>query len=370
MFQKKKIMVVFGTRPEAIKMAPLIYELRRNNKLEISVCLTAQHREMVDQVLTDFNIKPDYDLNIMQQNQTLVDLSVRLLTNLDELFKNVRPDLLLVHGDTTTTFIASLAAYYNKIPIGHVEAGLRTWNKFSPYPEELNRQFTGIMADLHFAPTEQAALNLRRENKLKSSIFITGNTVIDAVKMTVKENYHHTVLNLLEKKKLILLTIHRRENLEKIEEIFNAIRTIADKFKDIVFLYPVHLNPVIRKTADQLLNNHEQIILVDPLSTYDFHNLMARSYLILTDSGGIQEEAPSLGIPVVVLRESTERPEGVEAGTLVLAGTDFETICHTVNDLLTSPNSYKKMANAVNPYGDGNASKKIVNAILEYFKID
>ncbi|WP_432694411.1 non-hydrolyzing UDP-N-acetylglucosamine 2-epimerase (plasmid) [Priestia aryabhattai] len=366
---KKKIMVIFGTRPEAIKMAPLIHQLKKNKKLETLVCLTAQHREMVDQVLQEFNIKPDYDLNIMQEKQTLVDLSVRLLKELDELFKRSRPDMLLVHGDTTTTFIASLAAYYNQITVGHVEAGLRTWDKFSPYPEELNRQFTGIIADLHFAPTEQAAMNLIRENKLKNSIFITGNTVIDAIKMTVQENYKHPILDRLNKKKLILLTVHRRENLGKIDDIFRAIRKIADEFHDITFVYPVHLNPVIKQKADLFLKNHDRIILVEPLPTYDFHNLMAHSYLVLTDSGGIQEEAPSFGIPVIVMRDTTERPEGLKAGTIVLSGAEQNRIYDTVYNLLTNPDSYKKMSNASNPYGDGKASEKIVDAISHYFGI-
>lgn len=359
-------MVIFGTRPEAIKMAPLINELRKNNKVELSICLTAQHREMVDQVLRDFNIKPDYDLNIMQEKQTLVDLSVRLLKKLDELFKSFQPDMLLVHGDTTTSFIASLAAYYNQIKVGHVEAGLRTGNKFSPFPEELNRQFTGIIADLHFAPTEQSAMNLIRENKPQDSIFVTGNTVIDAVKMTIQENYHHPILDIARNKKLILLTVHRRENLGALDRIFSSIRRISDEFQDTIFIYPVHFNPLIRQKADQFLN-HERILLLDPLPTFDFHNLMARSYLVLTDSGGIQEEAPSFGIPVVVLRDTTERPEGVKAGTIVLAGTGPNQIYNTVFNLLTNHDTYEKMANAINPYGDGSASKKIVEITLGYF---
>ncbi|MBS2967898.1 UDP-N-acetylglucosamine 2-epimerase (non-hydrolyzing) [Metabacillus sp. KIGAM252] len=362
-------MIVFGTRPEAIKMAPLVHVLRRNSKIDLSVCLTAQHREMVDQVLREFQIVPDYDLNIMKEKQTLSGLSVRLLTGMDELFQKTKPDMVLVHGDTTTTFIASLAAFYQQIPVGHVEAGLRTRNKYSPFPEELNRQFTGIISDLHFAPTAKAADNLKQENKLESSIFITGNTVIDAVKMTIRKNYSHPAEALMEGKKRILLTVHRRENLDKLDEIFSAIRDLADQFQDIAFMYPVHMNPGIKNKANRLLSGHERIILTDPLPAFDFHNLMAKSHLVLTDSGGIQEEAPSFGVPVVVLRDTTERPEGLEAGTIVLAGTERSSIHQTVSDLMTDPDLYSKMSNASNPYGDGRASEKITQIILDYFGI-
>ncbi|MGG6440231.1 UDP-N-acetylglucosamine 2-epimerase (non-hydrolyzing) [Saccharococcus caldoxylosilyticus] len=369
MADKIKVMTIFGTRPEAIKMAPLVLELKKHSELiEPIVTVTAQHRQMLDQVLEIFHIKPDYDLNIMKDRQTLTDITVRALEGLDDVMKKVKPDLVLVHGDTTTTFVASLAAFYNQIAVGHVEAGLRTWNKYSPFPEEMNRQLTGVIADLHFAPTKKAYENLIHENKKPDSIFITGNTAIDALKTTVTENYKHDILAKIGNDRMILLTAHRRENLgESMRNMFRAIKRIVQEHEDVQVVYPVHLNPAVREVADEILGHDPRIHLIEPLDVFDFHNLAARAFLILTDSGGVQEEAPSLGVPVLVLRDTTERPEGIEAGTLKLAGTNEETIYRMARELLNNRNEYEKMAKASNPYGDGQASKRIVQAILYYF---
>jgi UDP-N-acetylglucosamine 2-epimerase (non-hydrolysing) len=366
--KKWKVMTIFGTRPEAIKMAPLVLELEKHQEdIESIVTVTAQHREMLDQVLETFNITPDYDLNIMKNRQTLIDVATRGLEGLDAIMKEAEPDIVLVHGDTSTTFIGSLAAFYNQIAVGHVEAGLRTWNKHSPYPEEMNRQLTGVLADLHFSPTENSAENLIAEGKPKDRIYITGNTAIDALQTTVRENYSHPILESLGDDKLILLTAHRRENLgEPMRNMFRAINRLLDKHDDIQVIYPVHLNPVVREIADEILGDNPRVHLIEPLEVIDFHNFAAASHIILTDSGGIQEEAPSLGKPVIVLRDTTERPEGIEAGTLKLAGTDEETIFSLTDELLTNPEEYKKMAQASNPYGDGHASERIVEALKKY----
>lgn len=370
MSNKKKIMTVFGTRPEAIKMAPLVHQLRQYNELEPFVCVTAQHRQMLDQVLEIFQITPDADLNVMKDRQTLIQITTRALEGLDEIMKKEKPDMVLVHGDTSTTFVASLAAFYNQIPVGHVEAGLRTWNKYSPFPEEVNRQLTGVMADLHFAPTSQAFQNLTRENKPADRIYITGNTVIDALKTTVRKDYHHPVLEKVAGKKLVLMTAHRRENLgEPMARMFRAIRRLVDKHPDIAVVYPVHLNPAVVEASEKYLGQHDRIHLIQPLDAVDFHNFMSRSHLILTDSGGIQEEAPAFGVPVLVLRDTTERPEGIAAGTLKLAGTEEETIFGLADELLTNQEAYDQMAKAANPYGDGEASRRICEAILYYFDL-
>ncbi|HWL27119.1 MAG TPA: UDP-N-acetylglucosamine 2-epimerase (non-hydrolyzing) [Ureibacillus sp.] len=370
MNQKIKVMTVFGTRPEAIKMAPLVKELEKNYEtIQSIVTVTAQHRQMLDQVLEIFEIIPDYDLNIMKDRQTLTDVTMRALEGLNQVLQEAKPDIVLVHGDTTTTFVASLAAFYNSIPIGHVEAGLRTWNKFSPYPEEMNRQLTGVMADLHFAPTAVSKKNLLQENKSENNIFVTGNTAIDALKTTVKPQYSHPILKQLGQDRLILMTAHRRENLgEPMENMFRAIRRLVEKHHDVQVVYPVHMNPVVRQIADKILGQNSGIHLIEPLDVIDFHNFASRAYLILTDSGGVQEEAPSLGVPVLVLRDTTERPEGVEAGTLKLAGTDEEVIFNLADELLSNEKAHDAMAKASNPYGDGNASKRIVDAILYYMK--
>ncbi|WP_033827512.1 non-hydrolyzing UDP-N-acetylglucosamine 2-epimerase [Bacillus andreraoultii] len=368
--QRIKVMLIFGTRPEAIKMAPLVLELKkRPQQFETIVTVTAQHRQMLDQVLETFHVTPDYDLNMMADRQTLIDLTVKGLAGLDKVMKEVHPDIVLVHGDTTTTFVASLAAFYNQIPVGHVEAGLRTWNKYSPFPEEVNRQLTGVVADLHFAPTEMAANHLYKENKPKEHIFITGNTAIDALKTTVKKDFYHPVLDKLNGNRYILLTAHRRENLgEPMRHMFHAIMRLVEQHKDIQVVYPVHLNPVVRDLANEILGDHERIHLIEPLNVIDFHNMAARAHVILTDSGGVQEEAPSLGVPVLVLRDTTERPEGIEAGTLKLAGTDEDKIYQLANELLVNRDAYDAMAKAVNPYGDGHASERIIEAIRFYFK--
>lgn len=366
---KRKVMTIFGTRPEAIKMAPLVLELQKYEDIESIVTVTAQHRQMLDQVLDIFGIQPDYDLNIMKERQTLVDITTRALAGLDDVMKKVQPDIVLVHGDTTTTFVASLAAFYNQIAVGHVEAGLRTWNKYSPFPEEMNRQLTGVLADLHFAPTTKAAENLRAENKPEHAIFITGNTAIDALKTTVRKTYTHPILEKVAGSRMILLTAHRRENLgEPMRNMFRAVKRLVENYDDVQVVYPVHLNPVVRELANEILGNDERIHLIDPLDVIDFHNFAARAHIILTDSGGVQEEAPSLGVPVLVLRDTTERPEGIEAGTLKLAGTDEQTIYALASELLTDEKAYEQMAKASNPYGDGWASKRIVEAIRYYFK--
>ncbi|TKH40607.1 UDP-N-acetylglucosamine 2-epimerase (non-hydrolyzing) [Bacillus cereus] len=369
MTERLKVMTIFGTRPEAIKMAPLVLELQKHpEKIESIVTVTAQHRQMLDQVLSIFGITPDFDLNIMKDRQTLIDVTTRGLEGLDKVMKEAKPDIVLVHGDTTTTFIASLAAFYNQIPVGHVEAGLRTWDKYSPYPEEMNRQLTGVMADLHFSPTAKSATNLQKENKDESRIFITGNTAIDALQTTVKETYSHPVLEKLGNDRLVLMTAHRRENLgEPMRNMFRAIKRLVDKHEDVQVVYPVHMNPVVREITNEILGEHNRIHLIEPLDVIDFHNVAARSYLMLTDSGGVQEEAPSLGVPVLVLRDTTERPEGIEAGTLKLAGTDEETIFGLADELLSDKEAHDKMAKASNPYGDGRASERIVEAILQHF---
>ncbi|WP_154991590.1 non-hydrolyzing UDP-N-acetylglucosamine 2-epimerase [Priestia megaterium] len=369
MEKRIKVMTIFGTRPEAIKMAPLVLELnKRSEEFESIVTVTAQHREMLDQVLRVFDITPDHDLNIMKDRQTLMDVTTRGLQGLDQVMKEVQPDIVLVHGDTTTTFIAGLAAFYNQIKVGHVEAGLRTWNKYSPYPEEMNRQLTGVLADLHFAPTTKSAHNLLQENKKEETLFITGNTAIDALKTTVLEEYSHPVLDSVGDDRLILLTAHRRENLgEPMRNMFRAIKRIVEEHDDVQVVYPVHLNPVVRELADEVLGNDPRIQLIEPLEVVDFHNFASRAHIILTDSGGVQEEAPSLGVPVLVLRDTTERPEGIEAGTLKLAGVEEETIYSLAKELLTNEEEYARMSKASNPYGDGFASKRIADAIGEYF---
>lgn len=368
--KKWKVMTVFGTRPEAIKMAPLVKALQQNTEqIDTVVTVTAQHREMLDQVLETFKIVPDYDLNIMKERQTLLDVATRGLEGLDQIMKEAKPDVVLVHGDTATTFVASLAAFYNQVAIGHVEAGLRTWNKYSPYPEEMNRQLTGVLADIHFAPTEQAKENLLRENKEPNSIIVTGNTAIDALATTVADDYTHPVLESIGNDRMVLLTAHRRENLGKpMENMFRAIHRILEEHPDVQVVYPMHLNPAVRDTARAILESHERVHLIEPLEVFDFHNFASRSYMILTDSGGIQEEAPSLGKPVLVLRDTTERPEGIEAGTLKLAGIEEETIYDLTKELLTNSALYNQMAQASNPYGDGHASERIVEALISFLE--
>ena len=364
-----KVMTIFGTRPEAIKMAPLVLELnKRWEEFKTIVTVTAQHREMLDQVLDIFEIMPDYDLNIMKKKQSLTDITTRTLVGLDKIMKETEPDIVLVHGDTTTTFAASLAAFYNQIIIGHVEAGLRTWNKKSPYPEEMNRQLTGVMADLHFAPTKKAKQNLLNEDKPKDCILVTGNTAIDALKTTVYSTYSNELLDKLGDNRLVLMTAHRRENLgENMYQMFRAIKRLVEEHDDIDVIYPVHLNPVVKGIADEVLGNDERIHLIKPLDVVDFHNFAAHAHLILTDSGGVQEEAPSLGVPVLVLRDTTERPEGIEADTLKLVGTDEDTIFNLANELLSDDDTYDTMAKASNPYGDGEASRRIADGIVKYF---
>lgn len=367
--KKIKVITIFGTRPEAIKMSPLVKELEKNELIESIVCVTGQHREMLHQVLDIFNIIPDYDLDIMSDNQTLSDITVKSLSRLDKIIKKENPDLILVHGDTTTTLAGSLAAFYNKVKLGHVEAGLRTYNKYSPYPEEINRKLTSDIADFHFAPTQAAKHNLLREGINEDKIFVTGNTAIDALKTTITVNYKHPLLNQIGKDKIILLTAHRRENLgTNMENMFNAIKRILDEFNDIQVVYPIHLNPKIRKIANKIFEGNEKAHIIEPLDVIDFHNFMNKSYLIMTDSGGIQEEAPSLGKPVIVLRNTTERPEGIEAGTLKLAGTDEEQIYNITKNLLVNEVEYSRMAKSCNPYGDGNSSKYIAEIIRSQFK--
>ena len=367
--KKIRVMTIFGTRPEAIKMAPLVKELKSRENIECIVCVTAQHRQMLDQVLEVFNIKPDYDLNIMQTGQTLSDITSKALKGLEQIIKEVKPDIVLVHGDTTTTFAGALAAFYNQVDIGHVEAGLRTWNKYSPYPEEMNRQMVGVMADMHFAPTENSKNSLLKEGKKPETIYVTGNTAIDALSTTVDSNYTNPIFEWVGNDRLILLTAHRRENLgEPMRHMFRAIKRVVQEFDDVKVIYPVHLNPKVRTIASEILGNNDKIKLIDPLEVIDFHNFMNKAYIILTDSGGIQEEAPSLGKPVLVLRDTTERPEGIQAGTLKLAGTREDTIYELIKELLTNKSSYEKMSKAVNPYGDGTASKRIVDAIIKKYQ--
>ncbi|OFS63513.1 MULTISPECIES: non-hydrolyzing UDP-N-acetylglucosamine 2-epimerase [Nosocomiicoccus] len=364
---KKRIMVVFGTRPEAIKMAPLVNALKESKHLEPVVVVTAQHREMLDQVLNAFNITPDYDLNVMRAEQTLSHITSQVLKEMESIIQKETPNMVLVHGDTTTTFSAALAAFYQKVSIGHVEAGLRTYNKFAPYPEELNRQLTTRLADLHFAPTLRAKDNLLKEQVDESTIFVTGNTVIDALNTTVDPNYNSKLLSQYKDKRVILLTAHRRENLgEPMIQIFKAMKHIADTHRDVVIVYPVHKNPKIRELAQRYLT-HDRIELIEPLDVMDFHNFAAASEIILTDSGGIQEEAPSLNKPVLVLRDVTERPEGVESGVLKIVGTDFEKIVTETNRLLNNREIYNEMTQLKNPYGDGQASHRIVDIISHYY---
>jgi UDP-N-acetylglucosamine 2-epimerase (non-hydrolysing) len=362
----KKVMVVFGTRPEAIKMCPLVNELKTRTKLETVVCVTGQHREMLDQVLTAFDVKPDYDLSIMKDKQTLFDVTISILEKMKSILEEVKPDVVLVHGDTSTTFVTALACYYLQIPIGHVEAGLRTYNIYSPFPEEFNRQAVGIVSSFNFAPTEMSKDNLVNEGKDPGKIFITGNTAIDALKTTVRKNYIHKHLEWASDSRLIMITAHRRENLGKpMKNMFRAIKRILDETDDIKAIYPIHLNPVVREAANEIFGDSDRIRIIEPLDVLDFHNFLAKSYLILTDSGGIQEEAPSLGKPVLVMRDTTERPEGIAAGTLKLVGTDEEYIYNTFKQLLEDENEYEKMSKASNPYGDGYASVRIANILEE-----
>jgi len=367
----KKVMAVFGTRPEAVKMAPLVQELKRAKDFATTVCVTAQHREQLDQVLQAFEITPDYDLDIMEARQTLTTISTKALHLLEGVLQEVQPDIVLVHGDTTTTFVASLAAFYQQVDIGHVEAGLRTHDKYSPFPEEMNRQLTGVLADLHFAPTRLAADNLLKEGKPKERIYVTGNTAIDALRTTVRADYAHPVLSAIApNQRLIFMTAHRRENIgEKLEQIFHAVHDVVERFEDVAVVYSVHLNPAVREPANRILGSHPRIILIDPLDVEDAHNFMAKSHLILTDSGGIQEEAPFLGVPCLVLRDTTERPEGIDAGTLRLAGTDRGEIAAMVAELLTDQDVHRQMAIAASPYGDGQASARIVQALRHYFGV-
>ncbi|RLQ94807.1 non-hydrolyzing UDP-N-acetylglucosamine 2-epimerase [Falsibacillus albus] len=361
----KKVMVVFGTRPEAIKMCPLVKELKTRNKLETVVCVTGQHREMLDQVLSAFDVRPDYDLSIMKAKQTLFDVTVNILEKMKNVLEDVKPDVVLVHGDTSTTFVTALACFYLQIPVGHVEAGLRTYNVYSPYPEEFNRQAVGIVSKYNFAPTDVSKENLLNEGKDPSSIYVTGNTAIDALKTTVNDHYSHAQLDWVGDNRLIMITAHRRENLgEPMRNMFKAIKRIMDEYPDIKAIYPIHMNPVVREAANEILGNNDKVRIIEPLEVLDFHNFLSQSYLILTDSGGIQEEAPSLGKPVLVMRDTTERPEGVAAGTLKLVGTDERNIYKTFKLLLEDKEEYKKMSQASNPYGDGFASKRIAD-ILE-----
>lgn len=370
MDKRIKVMSIFGTRPEAIKMAPLVKELERREEIASIVCVTAQHRQMLDQVLDTFEIKPDFDLNIMKQGQTLSDITTAALLGLEGVIKEARPDLILVHGDTTTTFAGALAAFYQQVAIGHVEAGLRTDNKYSPYPEEMNRQMVDRLADMFFAPTALSRENLLRENVPAEKIYVTGNTAIDAMATTVRGDYTHPELDWIsENERLILLTAHRRENLgDPMRSIFRGVRRIVDEFPDVKVLYPIHLNPAVRQVAREVFEGCERVRLIEPLEVFDFHNFQNRSFIILSDSGGIQEEAPSLGKPVLVLRDTTERPEGIEAGTLKLVGTDEETIYRETRRLLTDEEEYRRMSRASNPYGDGHASERIADAIIRKFK--
>jgi len=361
---KKKVMVVFGTRPEAIKMCPLIKELKTRKSLDTTVCVTGQHRQMLDQVLEAFHVVPDYDLSIMKDNQTLFDVTINILEKMKSVLDEVKPDVVLVHGDTSTTFVTALACFYLQIPVGHVEAGLRTYNIYSPYPEEFNRQAVGIVSKFNFAPTEMSKDNLIKEGKDAASIYVTGNTAIDALKTTVKDDYTHEQLEWASDSRLIMITAHRRENLgEPMRHMFKAIKRIINEHPDIKAIYPIHMNPVVRETANEILGECDRIRIIEPLEVLDFHNFLSRSYLILTDSGGIQEEAPSLGKPVLVMRDTTERPEGIAAGTLKLVGTDEEVIYKTFKQLLEDQSEYEKMSKASNPYGDGYASKRIADIL-------
>lgn len=364
-----KVMVVFGTRPEAIKMAPLVQKLKQDGRFEEVTVVTAQHREMLDQVLNIFKIKPDYDFNIMKKNQSLEGITAKVLVDMTKVLKEVKPDIVLVHGDTTTTFAASLASFYLQCPLGHVEAGLRTWNKYSPFPEEMNRQMTDDLTDLYFAPTKVSKQNLIKENHHSENIFITGNTAIDALAETVQDNYHHEVLDLIKPgNKIILVTMHRRENQgEPMRRVFKVMKQVVDSHDNVEIIYPVHLSPRVQKVAHEILGNDPRIHLIAPLDVVDFHNLAKLSYFIMTDSGGVQEEAPALNKPVLVLRDTTERPEGVEAGTLKLVGTQVDQVKKAMLELLENKEVYEKMAKARNPYGDGHASERIMDDIAYYF---
>ena len=365
MDKQKKVLIVFGTRPEAIKMCPLVNELKSRENIITKVCVTGQHRQMLDQVLEIFEVQPDYDLSIMKDKQTLFDITTNILNRIKDVLESEKPDVVLVHGDTSTTFVTALACYYLQIPVGHVEAGLRTYNIYSPYPEEFNREAVGIISQYNFAPTEVSKENLLREGKEENTVYVTGNTVIDALKTTVREDYSHPELNWAADSRLILLTAHRRENLgAPMHSMFRAIRRIVDETPDVKVIYPIHMNPVVRKAADEELGDDDRIRIIEPLDVLDFHNFMARSYLILTDSGGIQEEAPSLGKPVLVMRDTTERPEGIEAGTLKLVGTNEDVIYKEFKRLLTDKEAYDKMSKASNPYGDGFACKRIADILL------
>ena len=360
----KKVMLVFGTRPEAIKMCPLVNELKTRKRIETIVCVTGQHRQMLDQVLEAFQVEPDYDLSIMKDRQTLFDVTTNILNRIKAVLEEVRPDVVLVHGDTSTTFVTALACFYLQIPVGHVEAGLRTYNIYSPYPEEFNRQAVSIISAYNFAPTELSKENLLREGKNPDTIYVTGNTAIDALKTTVREDYTHPDLEWAKGSRLIMITAHRRENLgEPMKHMFRAIRRVCDEHPDIKAIYPIHMNPVVREIADSILGDDERIRIIEPLDVLDFHNFLSRSYLILTDSGGIQEEAPSLGKPVLVMRDTTERPEALDAGTVKLVGTDYARIVTEVSHLLDDNTYYNRMSQAVNPYGDGTASQRIVQTI-------
>ena len=361
----KKVMLVFGTRPEAIKMCPLVKELKIRKNIDTIVCVTGQHRQMLDQVLDAFHIMPDFDLSIMKEKQTLFDVTINILKNIKPVLEEVRPDIVLVHGDTSTTFATALACFYLQIPVGHVEAGLRTYNIYSPYPEEFNRQAVGIVANYNFSPTEFSKQNLINEGKNPDTIFVTGNTAIDALKTTVTKDYTHEQLNWASDSRLIMLTAHRRENLgEPLHNMFRAIKRIVEETPDVKVIYPIHMNPVVRRAANEVFGDCDRVRIIDPLDVLDFHNFLARSYLILTDSGGIQEEAPSLGKPVLVMRDTTERPEGITAGTLKLVGTDEDVIYKSFKQLLEDQTEYEKMSKASNPYGDGFASRRIAD-ILE-----
>ena len=362
----KKVMLVFGTRPEAIKMCPLVNELKTRSSIQTIVCVTGQHRQMLDQVLEAFNVTPDYDLSIMKDKQTLFDVTTSILDKIKSVLEVEKPDIVLVHGDTSTTFVTALACFYLQVPIGHVEAGLRTYNIFSPYPEEFNRQAVSIISQFNFAPTELSKQNLLNEGKNPNSIYVTGNTAIDALKTTVRKDYTHSELEWAKDSRLIMITAHRRENLgEPMQHMFRAIRHVMDEHPDVKAIYPIHMNPVVRETANSILGDDDRIHIIEPLEVLDFHNFLSRSYLILTDSGGIQEEAPSLGKPVLVMRDTTERPEGIAAGTLKLVGTTEDMIYNEFSKLLSDKSEYDKMSKASNPYGDGFASKRIADILEE-----
>lgn len=367
--RRLKVMTIFGTRPEAIKMAPLVLELQKyEDKIQSIVCVTGQHREILDQVLDFFEIEKNYDLNVMKDRQTLTSTTVRVIEGLEPILAEVKPDLVLVHGDTQTTFLASYASFIQQIKVGHVEAGLRTWDKLSPFPEEMNRQLTGVLSDIHFAPTKLAADNLRRENKSEASIYTTGNTVTDVFQYTIDPDFTHQEIEWAKGKKLILMTAHRRESLgEPHRQIFQAVKRIADEFEDVAIVYAVHPNPAVREPAQEILGQHERIRLIEPLDVFEFHNFYPHTYMIMTDSGGLQEEAPSFGVPTLVLRDTTERPEGIQAGTLQLVGTNEQKVYECAKELLTNGELYDSMSKAANPYGDGQASVRIVQAILHHF---